>query len=137
MKIGHTGRLSSRYENKSLTDRSLTYYGVDEAPHASTIRASYTVPTGKKARVGAGGGAVMRYTVADTPSFVFMIISVGAFYASSVEHINNTVGQRECSIVDTDVIIPAGTLCQISTYDLSLGGSMNYLGGIAIIEFDD
>jgi len=137
LKVGHSGRLSSSYENKVLTVRSLAFTQDNVTPHGPTIRAEYTVPTGKKARVGATGGSCLRYTAATTVGLVTLIIRVDVAEPSTVQHLNNTVGHREWASVNSDVVVPAGSSMSIWTRDQSTGGGMSYKSGISILEFDD
>ena len=125
--------------NPSIQVKNYSAAGV--APHTSTLRWSYTVPSGKKAFLELADIEVVRATAATTVGMV----SAGITYTPSggsevnvivVEIRTNGVGDRAGKTVGQAFVMSAGDSIKAYTTDTSTGGTIDYTMSAKITEFD-
>jgi len=134
-RVGFPGgpRLEWYDRNPQATQQG--YYGVI-APHADTVRATYTVPTGKKAMVTGVHGHIRRVTAATTVGLVTINFRRQATIYQVLQHVDNNVNSmKDVSMLQTTALSAGETLSE-STEDLSTGGTMELRIGRHITEFD-
>lgn len=135
VKVGFPGGPRLEWYDRNPSTQNIYYTGSGVAPHGMTSRASYTVPTGKKAFVGGAVGDILRRAAAGTVSEVYAFYSIGGVNLMAISHFNNTAGHAERGAGLTSSVALAGTTLAISTIDGSTGGTMNYYLSVAIMEF--
>ena len=117
------------------------YSATDVAPHAQTLRWTYTVPKGKKAFVEYMGIRIERITAAGTPAEVIVCIDLEIEGLASMSFmiavlVTNNVGDTDRDSIGQSLILNAGEVLRSYTTDLSTGGTMRYLTVAKITEFD-
>jgi len=116
-------------------DRTIGYSGSGIAPHTATVRASYTVPTGKKVFVGGLFSAVRRATAATTLGLVMVYANWQAALCYFRYHINNTVDSLDQGNHTIGAVLLEGQVMQLMTWDTSTGGTIDYRMGVVLTEF--
>jgi hypothetical protein len=119
----------------------LTYEGNGVAPHAATQRDTYTVPTGKKAFIGAAEVEVVRQTAASTAGRATIYIRVTPYGGSGTVLIvvgtwKNAVGDDARLSIGQSICLYAGDVVDIYTSDGSTGGTVDYRGKVHLTIFD-
>ena len=136
MRVGFPGGPRLEWYDRNPQPQSLYYSGIDVGPHSSISRFSYTVPTGKKFFLENANVLVLRKTAATTEGQVEGYISARIPYIVYAELITNNVGDRSQMNVGRSVIMQAGELLNALTFDLSTGGTLDYIINAHGIEFD-
>lgn len=126
----------AEWYDRNPSDQSVGYLAVAVAPHTTTTRATYTVPTGRKAFITALHAEVYRRDAPTTAGKVYAQVFWSGVVMLKASHLNATVGSVERSSVGVDNALMAGDTVFIETCDLSTGGTMDYQVGVAIVEFD-
>jgi len=129
--------MSARPEwyDRNPSQAGINYTATNVAPHGSTVRATYTVPSGKKAFVAAAELDVRRRTAATTLGSVLAWLTFGGILGLQVLHENNTVDARRSIETYLGGVLFAGQSLQLSTWDASTGGAMDYVLTTIIVEF--
>jgi len=124
------------YYDRNPIARMIYYRANGVAPHAATQRASYTVPTGKKALVVGASAMMMRATAATSLGRVHSFGGTASSIAFDCYHKNNTVDSMVT--VQNPIQYPffEGVQLSLATEDLSTGGTMDYDISTTFTEFD-
>lgn len=141
MRIGQINQGRPQYYDRNPTQVEVTFNGGGIAPHVATTRASYTVPTNRKAYVEITQGYVQRDTAAapaarsrfevqETPS------GSGAFGLAEVSISTNAVGDQAILQSLSSFMLGAGDLHALATQDASTGGTCYFHLGSKIVEYD-
>ena len=136
MRVGFPGGPRLEWYDRNPQECTFTYAGDDVAPHSSTVRWTYTVPTGKKLFVESAVALVTRVTAADTASEVVARVTARAMSLLRAKIYTNAVGDKDHMNVGRSVIMLAGSVLQGSTADLSTAGTIDFLATLHGIEFD-
>lgn len=136
MRVGFPGGPRLTWYDRNGIDATIAYSGGAVAPHVVTLRATYTVPTGKKAFLGACCININRDAIATTLGLVFAYLSFAGSQSLYVSHENNTVGHAERGSVNVNGVLLAGQTAQLSTGDGSTGGTMDLMISLVVMEFD-
>ena len=118
-----------------------TYGLAATAPHAGTVRATYTCPANRRALITNISNALMRQTAAapvGTIESYARITNVAAVAARVIELtcIDNTVGyQQSQSLAQSATLLPTETVTH-ATSDNSTGGTAYYVGAFVGTEYD-
>jgi len=117
------------------------YHGIGIAPHTSTQRASYTVPTGKKASLEFISLFISRTTAPTTSGQVRSMAtytpSGGSIGWALIAAFNSaTVDFTDKANVGHAGALQAGDNLSIYTADASTGGTCEYRENIKVTEFD-
>ena len=137
--------VSSRpeYFDRNPSTQTLAFRSEGVAPHASTQRATYTVPTGNNGFIESVIHDVFRATAAGTGAtlagFTQHTPSGGAGVAIQVARLlaeQNSIGDRDKFALGTNMLILAGDQVEITTVDSSTTGTVSYDLMIKITEFD-
>ncbi|MGE0136104.1 MAG: hypothetical protein AB7L91_19060 [Dehalococcoidia bacterium] len=128
------------YYDRNPSSMSLYYNGVGVAPHGSTTRGSYTVPSGKRARVEFAASRVVRASEAAAAGTIesqtgYQLGANGTAIAF-VRTTTNTVGDFAHDAKAAGVTLVPGDMALLSTSDGSTGGTVNYNLSERILEFD-
>lgn|SRR6266699_1901198 len=124
-------------------DRNPTFGGgqvgvSNVAPHATTVRLNYTVPTKRIAIVTRVESAVERQTAATTPgeyrAFATSLLSTA--YHTFLDSQNNAVSARASNNGGCGSIVLAGDFIKLDTSDGSTGGTVSYFLLAVATEFD-
>jgi len=121
--------------DRNASQAGIYWNSVNVAPHGSTVRATYTVPSGKKAFVCAAELDVRRRTAATTLGTVLAWLTFAGNMALQILHENNTVDNRQTITCYLGGILLSGQSLQLSTWDASTGGAMDYMLTALIVEF--
>jgi hypothetical protein len=123
------------YDRNPLT-ASLSFIGSALGPHAQTTRATYTVPSTKKAMLTHATLLIERQVVATTVGQALNNTSVNGPTTFMAGIGTNTVGDRDMAAPGSQLVILAGQVVNALTSDVSTGGQVNYLIAVGIQEFD-
>ena len=135
VRVGFPGGPRLEWYDRSPSNENIDYGASSVAPHSLTERASYTVPTGKKAFVSGAYGDVMRRSAAGTLGEAYAFFTVAAVVLMAIGHNNNSEGHTERGSGLASSVVLTGTKISIETIDESTGGTMNYYLSISIMEF--
>jgi len=132
-------RLAWYDRNPSISVQNYANSGV--APHALTVRWSYTVPAGKKAFVETISARLVRDAAATTAGLASIYVAVLPYGGSwtpllRIAVLSNGVGDRDGGEIGQSVILKAGDGLRAETYDTSTGGTLFYSVSAKITEFD-
>ena len=105
-------------------------------PHSETVRATYTVPTGKKAFLASMDLGAERHAASTTDGVWQIFIVAGAAEVVRAFSEDSTVYARVHKSLSQAGIILAGQDISLRTSDVSTGGTVLYAGGWNIVEFD-
>src|SRR5574341_363058 len=106
------------------------------APHALTVRATYTVPAGKRFLLTAVHLWVRRRTAATTAGLVQMKVDTSLGIEIPIQSSKNAIDDLMSSDAAPNVLLQAGETVNTRTSDTSTGGTVDYLGGYMGYEFD-
>jgi len=133
--LGLSSKLLQWYDRNPVPNM-IAYRANGVAPHTVTIRASYTVPAGKKAMVVFSSAMIMRATAATTVGRVHGNAGTPTAGTFDCYHKNNTVDSMVTVQNAEMIVVGAGITLSITTEDLSTGGTMDYDLSVIYIEFD-
>jgi len=110
------------------------------APHGDTTRASYTVPTGRKAVLTAAFVHLIRVTApapaGEAAIYVYVIYNGGSSYYLLQDVFNTGAGQQASLTHGGMIFLVAADSVELHTLDASTGGTMAYRGHFNLVEFD-
>lgn len=141
MRIGNVNQGRPAYYDRNPVGRVDSDL-VDVVPHGSTVRWTYTVPTGTKAYIQRVRGSIFRTTVAAPVARVDLLIDVQPSVAEGrariidLESLANTVGARDAENFAGAGLLEAGGEVRLITADQSTGGTVLYAGTLWSVEFD-
>ena len=136
MRVGFPGGPRLEWYDRNPGTGVLIYSDAGVAPHTITVRATYTVPTGKKAWLSMITQSILRATAATTEGKVTTWIFIAGSAASFLLHLDNTEGAKEHAITAAVAAVQSGQVVEIQTEDAGIGGTMDYLVAILYTEFD-
>ena len=113
-----------------------SYSGATVAPHSSTVRWTYTVPTGRKALVSAFHISVRRAAAATTASTATAFLMLNGTNVFHVTLVNNTVDATQRLELSAALYLTAGDELRAVTLDSSTGGYIDYNVVAVVTEFD-
>jgi hypothetical protein len=107
------------------------YNGIGIAPHADTVRLTYTVPSTYYATIDYSSLYIERATAASTDQQVRLYVSMTQPGESEVIWHMLTFRSSSVSAITRDdqasqIMLPPGTVIKVHTGDDSVGGTMNY-----------
>jgi hypothetical protein len=108
----------------------------DTAPAGSTVRATYTVPTNRKAFVTHGTLQTIRVTAATTSARAEEYAVLAGLIAAIASIENNAVGTQASIGFGSGYVVLAGQVVQLTTNDGSTAGTLTFVGALGILEFD-
>ena len=141
MRVGSLAAARPAYYDRNATSQTITYSAV-VAPHADTLRATYTTPAGKKAYVEAAAVYIRcetAPTIAGRNVGVVRITDVSAnlIDIARIDKLSKTVASNSYAVTSTTMpTIYAGETMTIRTIDFSTGGSVDYVIGAKVTQFD-
>ncbi len=131
------GQARPMWYDRNPADKSITYFVQAQAPAADTQRASYTVPTGKKAVMSWGQVKVVRNAVAAPAGRVIAYIRL---FATNIDFAaiiyTNVQGDKDGQFGAFTGVLQAGDQVEIRNADASTGGSVDYGESTELTEFD-
>lgn len=130
-----TTRPSINWFDRNPSSASIQYVANGVAPHTDTVRASYTVPTGKKGFIEACMAKVLRETVAAPVGIAEAFIFVGARLIEAAT-LGNVVGSSDSVALGQSGWLGAGSVVQLRTADVSTGGTVSYYVSAKVAEFN-
>jgi hypothetical protein len=117
------------------------YSAAGVAPHTTTPRWTYTVPSGKKAMIEFLHVRILRSAAATTAGKVTAAISITPSGGPSADImvaniLTNNVGDREALVSGATLTLLAGDKIAGYTSDASTGGTIDYVLACKATEFD-
>ncbi len=109
---------------------------LDTAPAVATVRATYTVPTNRKAFVTHFTLEVIRVTAATTSARAFEYATLAGLISAIATIENNTVGTQAFAGSGSGYVVLSGQVVQLTTDDGSTAGTVSFIGAIGMLEFD-
>lgn len=110
---------------------ALSYIAAGVAPHAATIRATYTVPAGRAAIVEIAQASIIR-DAAPAPASIasgrvrYLPSFGGTLWLCEAVIFDAAVGARDVSAVGLTLYMAAGDTIDLETFDGSTGGTVRY-----------
>jgi len=127
------------YDRNPIT-KTIGYYATNVAPHSATVRATYTVPTGKKAFLDLISLVLERVTVATTVGLCTIVVryneGTGNWLILNARFQDNAVRASKWNNQGESGVLQASDCVDIFTSDNSTGGEMLYSACVKITEFD-
>lgn len=116
----------------------LAFNGLALAPHAEISRALYTVPAQKKAILEHAFVSLLRITAAAPIGKygAFCAIKGSANKMVQVVLLTNVIGDKDHEIITNKIDLIAGDTVDLRTFDLSTGGTVDYVVGAKLTEYD-
>lgn len=113
-------------------------YQSQTAPHAQTVRWTYTVPANRKAFVSNVIAYCLRYAVATAAADIICFVKRSGTYMAwaQLTSADNTVGNRDKSTSVSTVTALPGEVISAATQDASTGGQSYFTMMANITEFD-
>jgi len=124
MKVSSSNKAPYYYRAHSIV--SISWQGQNVAPHGLTTRATYTVPTGRKSYVAGLFAQILRITAAGTLGRAVGVVSIEMGNDFYLTHYDNTVGHVQALSMLCGLWLNSGSYVDICTYDVSVGGTMDY-----------
>lgn len=112
------------------------YAGTSIAPHASTWRADYTVPTDRIAIITQMSAFMLRDAAPSAAGFATLRVLHYPDAMMTVGEISATVGVPRSDTIGQGLVMKAGEAIALYTADASTGGTYHYRTAIDYIEFD-
>lgn len=127
------------YYDRSAAGLTLTY-GDTVAPHAETVRWSYTTPSNRAAMLGGLALSVLRVSAAGTAGIVlirakYRVASAGLSYYDTVPLLDNNVGAHNQLAVTLSFVMQVGDIIELLTSDASTTGTVEYDGSLHGVEY--
>jgi hypothetical protein len=127
--------------DRNPTNYVTSYTAEGVAPHAETLRLTYTCPTGKKTIINMMEILVQRYSAATTAGIAKAKITYkpsGGIEAKLVEApiVTNAVGDKIDLCFGQTIMLNPGDVLNVYTSDSSTGGTVNYIVCMCITTFD-
>lgn len=138
MKITTSGAANRNayYDRNPTTLTTLAFASLNVAPHASTQRWTYTVPTGRKAYLSVARVALFRNAAAAPVGNVEDYMVWQNVYPAQLEFFNNAAGAYLTDHIPHSIIMLAGQNITAFSSDASTGGTVSHWIDAAAMEFD-
>jgi hypothetical protein len=135
---------SARYlwGDRNPASVSIMYSATSVVPHGSTERATYTVPTAKKAQVSGAISLLFLTNVATTAGdrVAVVRVTIGAttydLVYAAIYPDRNSVGNKDVQNVGQSYFLRAAEKIAILTADSSTGGTVTYNASVLATEYD-
>jgi len=134
-RVGFPGGPRLEYYDRNPAPGLVSWTADGIAPHGATIRASYTVPTGKKALIVGGTAMMMRATAATTLGRARAYGATPTSIVFDLFHKSNTVDSLQQVVSAVSYVIYAGITTSLVTADASTGGTIDYNVYLTYTEF--
>jgi len=140
VRVGFPGGPRLEWYDRNPSTQLLWYGGAGIAPHGLIARATYTVPTGKKAFLEYGIVVAIRATAPTTAGRVTTQITITPSGGSAagflvIRWTSAVLDYHESMNVGNAGALAAGDMIQVMTADLSTGGTLDYSAGVKLTEF--
>lgn len=141
MRVGFPGGPRLEWYDRNAQFLLTSWNTLDAGPHATTMRWSYTVPTGKKAFIESYEIFEQIVTAAGTPGTRIIQLRITPSGGSITVWVflvlkSNNPGDTQSVFAGHSGILLAGDVLQSDTYDDSTGGTVAYIASSKITEFD-
>ncbi len=129
------------FYDRNATYTYLTYSQNGIAPHAFTLRATYTVPANRRALVTSVGLYFRRQTAAAPVGLVSLMAGVDLDISQQFVAMSRSVDNTVNALLDVSypgqIWLKAGQDFHLATSDAGTGGTCAYTLVAEIIEFDE
>lgn len=141
MKVGFPGGPRLEWYDRNPQHQLNSYVFLQVAPHATTTRWSYTVPSGKKAFIEFITCMVHKSIVSTSADNAVAQIRITPSGGSATIILitlirTSAVGSRDRGDIGQGPILLAGDLIEAQTYDINADGNVDYAVVSKITEFD-
>lgn len=111
--------------DRSYSRQALTFANTGVAPHASTVRGTYTVPAGSLALVRYAGLQIVRQTAAAPVGLAIAYADLATSYLiNDIALQLNGVGDNVRQLLTGELSLAAGEALRLVTSDASTGGTL-------------
>jgi hypothetical protein len=124
------------YYDRAPTNTALNFQSNAIAPAGTTVRATYTVPTARKAIITGGSCGVRRRTAATTPAYPNVQLAAPSGFLAQLSTGSNAIDQGADITIASGQVALAGQAIAFQTTDSSTAGTVDFYGVCAILEFD-
>jgi|SRR5712664_1673086 len=124
------------YDRNPTRPAALFFTTAPIAPHASTLRFSYTVPTNRKALMLTIQFRVRRATAATTAAAIQILLQIAAVSLDFLVTYTNTADHESVYQVSVGTSILTGEQLKVLDIDSSTAGTVEFQETIEAIEFD-
>lgn len=132
--------LSRAWHDRNATARGRSYSAGAVAPHGSTTRWTYTVPSSKKCLLESAWCLVMRDGAAAPAgrarSLVYVDTGDGTSEVGEPQILTNGVGDQQSALVAGQMTLNAGGIVAAVTEDSSTGGTVRFMATAKLTEYD-
>ena len=141
MPSGHADwTIRPEYYDRAPLPQLLNFSAFALGPHAATVRASYTVPSGKRAYIELARSFIRRNTAATAVSEVRGTINLNSTDALTntlvhTEFLDNATTARHDQVVGVSGLLVAADVVRILTQDAGTGGTCSYYLTAKAVEF--
>lgn len=141
MRTGGPSQGTQRIDQRAGVSRALVFAAATTAPHASTTRATYTVPAGAKALVEQANLASVVDAAVTTAGVALVRARVtpdsGGAHAvgTLVAPTALVVGTGDSRTEPMGILLNAGNVVDLFTEDAATGGTRRYEASIDLLEF--
>jgi len=136
VRVGFPGGPRLEWYDRNPSTQDQYFVAGATAPHISTQRWSYTVPAGKKVILRGLIVHLRRSGAATLLGVAAGYMRVGVNELLRCFHYDNTLGSMEHDNIALEQLYLAGVALTGWTFDLSTGGTMEYLLNCVLTEFD-
>ena len=132
MKLGSLAAARPAYYDRNAAAVTVQYVGNNIAPHADTVRSTYTVASGRKVLIELGHTALTRQ-VAAAPVGLYYATTYIAAGGNTPRYIHNM--SKDNTVQPADIVVQAysavtvyaSETVNVLTGDQSTGGQVNYV----------
>lgn len=140
MRIVQTVPARPMYYDREVINQSIRFDASNISPHSITLRATYTVPSGKKAMLEFVTVGWRRISIASTPGSIWLYVQYIPSAGEGTYLYRNVFVTNDMSICVNDVVTNFGVMkegdkIEFYTADNSSGGTCSYLFNAKIFEF--
>lgn len=140
MNVQYPAGVKRVWYDRNADSDDIAYQGANIAPHSATERASYTVPAGRIAFITFISWYAARFSAATTPALLGAYVTINrgggdiviGQSADNLAAVNDTFFMH----VGAQILLKAGDVIKIKTFDISTGGTVNYNMNVCISAFD-
>lgn len=141
MRLGHLQQSRPAYHDRTPVAKASNYGADGIGPHGTTVRSTYTVPSGKKALLMGAQVNAYRATAAAPVGKVMAKLVVSPAVGGGTNPVlrssaGNAVGELFGDNIGEVGVFSAGDVASLTSEDASTGGTVDYRLSMNLSEFD-
>jgi len=143
MRVGQLQPSRPVYYDRNPISQTINYDASAVAPHADTVRGTYTVPSGKKAYLETVWLHTLVATVAAPAGLkrtrILLVIATGGTSTlddAVLAAVENTAGNKEHVSYQGSLLMMVSDVLELHTEDGGTGGTVDHRMAAKFVEFD-